>query len=79
MEDDIQKRLEWLEAQVKALTNLTLSHIVASDRLVEGQAIETIEQAAVQRDAGIGQRQSVHLNIMLDSLREVCDLPPEPL
>ncbi len=81
MDEKELRRIERLEAEVLALRQLVLSHIVASDSLTDdGLALATVEQAAIQRDAAIAKRYlaGVLLNDMIVAIRKVCDLPPEP-
>ena len=76
-DEDISQRLDRIEAQLRALTNLTLCHVQALDVLVQGSLLETLGFAATQRDGAIGTWPSVYLNALMDSLREVGGIPPE--
>jgi hypothetical protein len=79
MTDEMEHRLQRLEAKVDALTQLTLSHIVASDIWLEGVADSTIRLAADQRETALEQgnhRLGMVLGDLLKALCDQRDLPP---
>ena len=78
MAQEIEARLDRVEALLHAHTQLLLSHICGSDALVAGVAAETIAHLDVQRDAAIKQghiRAAVHMGDYIDQLRFVCGVP----
>ena len=73
-----ERRIEHLEAQVHAMRQLLLSHIVASDLPV---AEEALQMAAGQRDscfAGGRTEAGMILNDMIGAVSEVLELPYRP-
>ena len=80
MDSELDKRLARIEARQRALSNLLMSHIAASDTLVPGLAKETIDHAAIQRDSLTGSghvEAAVILAATLDQLRGHIGLPPD--
>ncbi|MFC3442582.1 hypothetical protein ACFOKF_15510 [Sphingobium rhizovicinum] len=78
MDEATARRIEHLEAQVHALTQLLLSHIVASDLPV---AEEALQIAASQRDScytGGLTEAGMLLSDMIGSVAEVLELPYRP-
>jgi len=72
--------LEHMEARLRALESMVLSHIVASNVLFEGLAQKTVEHAAIQRDAATAGGKGlagVYLGTLIDTVRHACDLLPE--
>lgn len=75
---DIERRIEHLEAQVHALRQLLLSHIVASDLAT---AEEALQMAANQRDSCYASdhvEAGMILNDMIEAAGVVLDLPYRP-
>ena len=69
----MEVRIEHLEAQVHALTQLLLSHISASGTEDESIAKHTLDQAAIQRDScySTGKiRAAMVLDDLLSALRD---------
>lgn len=78
MTDDVERRLQLLEARVEALIQLSLSNIVASNELIGDVAAVTISIAEDQRREAVGKGQhllGIVLGDLLAELQEVCDVP----